>query len=1015
MIDIAIATPTSHTLGDDVISFACAGCGQKLQVPNDAAGKTVRCSLCKHVMTIAAPVALPPTVVLSHIDGLPSSLAQAGLQGGVTVASRDSDSAQDPTANAPNRRSVRDILAHVAAGGQRYQVAGEIARGGMGAVLRAVDCDIRREVAVKYLLDQNDSRKKARFIEEAQITGQLEHPNIVPVHELGLDAHKNLFFSMKMVKGRSLAQVLRELRESPRTSEKEYPLGRLLTMFVNICHALAYAHSRGVVHRDLKPANIMLGDFGEVYVMDWGLAKVLHHPAASESPADVIRNVPSFAWAEESSAGAVQTSRQEADDQTVDGSILGTAVYMPPEQAGGNLAAIDRRSDVYSLGAVLYEMLTLHPPIDKTGGFRATLQRVREGAIVPPQASDPVRARAGKIPAELAAVAMKALALKPEDRYQTVEALRGDMERFLEGRSVSVKEDTRRELLVKFIRRNKGFSLGAAAALVILLLSSILLLRAWLATNRAYAAYQAEQEAKRAQARQSVPAFVEAAHVAVQRRKFDDALAQVNVALDYDPDHGGARLLKGQLLAARKDFAAARPELEHYLKAQPADGQAAKLASLCARNRPDDPAAIAELADILLRQDLHTLAEGLLDAPEKLLQVYRHKIETAWPGLGKQLEMHEGNELLLTVGNERQVLILAPLQGIPLRTLYLNHLKIRDLSPLKGMPLNHLILEDCDQITDLTPLRGMPLTYLNLASCVQVADLKPLAGMPLTFLHIGSCRRIADLAPLRGMPLTYLAMNGCDQIKSLKPLQGMPLAELHMDSCTQIRDLAILKELPLRKLGLGHYSQVPDLRFLDGMKLTLLDLSYTEIRDLTPLHNLPLKTLSMCYSGRIDDLTPLKGMSLSSLNLRSDGQISDLSPLKGMSLTSLCLASCPQITDLSPLHGMPLTDLNLGSCSQVKDLTPLAGMPLTVLDVGGCEQITDISPLKGMPLAELALTGCDRITDLTPLDGMQLIRLRFPVRVKRGVEVLRRMKTLQAINDTAAVEFWKKYDAGEFK
>ena len=157
----------------------------------------------------------------------------------------------------------------------------------MGAVLRAVDCDIRREVAVKYMLDQADPKKKLRFIEEAQITGQLEHPNIVPIHELGMDAEKRLFFAMKMVKGRSLAQVLDDLRQNPKTAEREWSLGRFLNIFVNVCNALAYAHSRGVVHRDLKPANIMVGDFGEVYVMDWGLAKVLKGGQAAKMPVAV--------------------------------------------------------------------------------------------------------------------------------------------------------------------------------------------------------------------------------------------------------------------------------------------------------------------------------------------------------------------------------------------------------------------------------------------------------------------------------------------------------------------------------------------------------------------------------------------------------------------------------------------------------------------------------------------------------------------------------------------------------
>src|SRR5439155_1484848 len=146
---------------------------------------------------------------------------------------------------------------------------------------------------VKYLLDPTDSGKTVRFVEEAQITGQLEHPNIVPIHELGVDAHKRLFFSMKMVRGRTLAQVLDEMRKDAHAAGTEYTLTRLASILVGVCNALAYAHSRGVVHRDLKPSNVMLGDFGEVYVMDWGLAKVLHaHPAAAPAAQPAARIVP---------------------------------------------------------------------------------------------------------------------------------------------------------------------------------------------------------------------------------------------------------------------------------------------------------------------------------------------------------------------------------------------------------------------------------------------------------------------------------------------------------------------------------------------------------------------------------------------------------------------------------------------------------------------------------------------------------------------------------------------------
>lgn len=233
----------------------------KLQLRDELAGRSGPCPTCKQKLTVPQPTK-PAAAPTGRISGTPSSLQQAGLDVGVTI---------DPPRGAQSyeeRSAVADLLAGRARTGGRYVVEKEIARGGMGAVVRAVDCDIRREVAVKYMLTDGDAAQKARFVEEAQITGQLEHPNIVPIHELGVDAERRLFFAMKMVRGRSLAEVLDDLRKKSATAEFTWSLGRLLNIFTNVCYALAYAHSRGVIHRDLKPANIMLGDFGETYVMD---------------------------------------------------------------------------------------------------------------------------------------------------------------------------------------------------------------------------------------------------------------------------------------------------------------------------------------------------------------------------------------------------------------------------------------------------------------------------------------------------------------------------------------------------------------------------------------------------------------------------------------------------------------------------------------------------------------------------------------------------------------------------
>ncbi|MBC7820564.1 MAG: protein kinase, partial [Planctomycetaceae bacterium] len=543
----------------------------------------------------------------------------------------------------------------------------------MGAVVRANDGEIRREVAVKYLLDQSDPANKARFIEEAQVTGQLEHPNIVPVHELGLDGDGRLFFAMKMVRGRSLKEIFDELRGAADSST--WLLPRLLGVLVNVCYALAYAHSRGVVHRDLKPANIMVGDFGEVYVMDWGLAKVLRpidstsraEPPLPNRTAEAMEPTVQFSPEGSTSSpfpfdfltpstqdppgdsgrasGMVTTDRKDdLNALTMDGSILGTPIYMPPEQASGDVRAIDQRSDIYSLGAVLYEVLTLLPPVDKSGGHVAVLRRVVKGEIVAPEKRAPDRDRAGLIPKELAAVAMKALSLKPIDRYQTVEALRRDIELFLEGRSVSAKQDSAWEMAKKFVKRNKGLSIATGAGIAVL---SVVLavafkvnyaarVQAEAAQQKAqqnYESYLKEQQEREKAIEHAVPALSRSARQLAGDGNVDEALSQIAVMLLYDPKNAQARLLKGQLLIAQERWTEGRKELDEYFKLQTggslADLLAEQLYDLSKRGEAAEPAAWFELAKLLQDQRLTTPANQILqkaqqaeESRDRLLPLY---------------------------------------------------------------------------------------------------------------------------------------------------------------------------------------------------------------------------------------------------------------------------------------------------------------------------------------------------------------------------------------------------------
>ncbi|MBM82449.1 MAG: hypothetical protein CMJ78_17940 [Planctomycetaceae bacterium] len=324
-----------------------------------------------------------------------------------------------------------------------------IAKGGMGAVFNARDLNICRNVAMKVMLNPQNADEKAllRFVEEAQITGQLEHPGIVPVHQLGVDKEGNLFYTMKNVRGLTLDDIIRGLKEQDADIVRQYPLGKLLNVFTKVCDSMAFAHSRNVIHRDLKPANIMVGEFGEVLVMDWGLGKVLGESDNEQPlPEGVAPSDASSPGADKTSDSTVADSRVESvrhnseDDasRTRAGSIMGTPSYMPPEQAQGLIDELDTLADVYSLGAILYNLLLLAPPI---GGRSATevLTNVIRGELITPDVAEKTRTWKlphcpnDKAPTALTAVAMKALARDKQDRYQSISELQREIEAWQSG------------------------------------------------------------------------------------------------------------------------------------------------------------------------------------------------------------------------------------------------------------------------------------------------------------------------------------------------------------------------------------------------------------------------------------------------------------------------------------------------------------------------------------------------------------------------------------------------------
>ncbi len=448
-----------------------------------------------------------------------------------------------------------------------YSVGGEIARGGMGNILEAEDRTLGRSVAMKVMkLDAAaDIGARARFIREATVLARLEHPNIVPIHELGRDAEGRLFYTMKLVHGRTLQAILKGLREHDPAFAGQYPLDRLLTIFRKICDALAMAHAKGVVHRDLKPENVMAGEFGEVLVMDWGLAKIMDDSQQAAEEAGRV-SVPD----------AFQDPREAGDAAglTMDGTVMGTPHYMSPEQAAGRVTEIDFRSDVFSLGAILYAILTLHPPVE-AGSSHEVIERIKRGEIRPPAeynistkntgghrtpagaAASPNRFHAlphcprGRVPAALSAVTMRALSVDRARRYQSVAAFAADIESWQNGFATSAEHASPSKQIGLLMLRHKTVTVSLAAILVL----SIGFLLKVMASERK-ATLNAERAGKN---EQKALAETEAARRALARAQIalaDSAFRNVDEtalvhALDAVPED--LRDQRWQYLSAKRD------------------------------------------------------------------------------------------------------------------------------------------------------------------------------------------------------------------------------------------------------------------------------------------------------------------------------------------------------------------------------------------------------------------------------------------------------------------------------
>ncbi len=332
-----------------------------------------------------------------------------------------------------------------------YEILGKLGQGGMGEIRAARDKHLDRRVALKFLRpDKVNDRVVNRFVLEAQVTAKLQHPNIIPVYSFHGEEDKRLSFGMKLVSGSDLQDLLDDARKAVAAGQQieDFALEHRIELFLRVCDAIAYAHDKGVLHRDLKPANIMLGEFNEVYVMDWGLAKV---DGAEDDD---------HLWEEQ----IERHDNLDEEMQTRVGAVIGTPLFMAPEQARGEANTLDARADLFSLGAILFELVTLRR-MYSARNLKDLLVQVRAGDKLEVVPLDPDQ----YVGPELEAIIEKATALKPEDRYDSVQAFARDIRRWRDNFETAALPDSPVRKATRWMSRNRSITLGIVLTIVVLL------------------------------------------------------------------------------------------------------------------------------------------------------------------------------------------------------------------------------------------------------------------------------------------------------------------------------------------------------------------------------------------------------------------------------------------------------------------------------------------------------------------------------------------------------------------
>ncbi|MCH2207432.1 MAG: protein kinase [Lentisphaerales bacterium] len=587
----------------------------------------------------------------------------------------------------------------------KYTVIGKVDEGGMKQILEIEDTDTTRTLAMALIKEkakkENKEKAAERFVYEARITALLQHPNIVPVHDIGINNDGEPYFTMKLIQGDNLKKILHKLQTGDQKYIQKYPLTELLTVFLKTCEAIAYAHSKDVIHLDMKPDNIQVSDYGEVLIVDWGLAKVLHAPFEENNDfTEVIDSV----------------------DLTLDGFIKGTPGFMAPEQAMGLNQEKNTLTDIYSLGAILYNILTLTKPLEDDT-IEELCSKTIQGDIPPPRERNPDR----YIPSALEAVCLKAMRVDPAKRYQKVDMLISEINAYISGFSTKAEEASPFTELKLLISRHKAIASLVALGLIISLVFVAKLQKNQTVILNTVSKLKEERKERINISQLAAPKILTEALQFIDVMDFDTARDTARLCTELDETFDEAWLELGKLSFANEEFDQA---LKAFRKCQlKSAGQYLSVLKQYGTN-------FHNLADEQVLQLIEEL--NLIDPEDYItIQIFQ-KLNSSEKSITQKVSLvSKALEVLNSGESDFNFTCHFTPEG-EIKLSMRGSWKIQNIKPLIGLPIKEIKLNDTS-VQDIRILQSMPLTQVDL-SYAPVKSIDSLKNKPIKDLLIRGSR-----------------------------------------------------------------------------------------------------------------------------------------------------------------------------------------------------------------------------------------------------------------------------------